>query len=152
MKMLLLTPLNPVLSRELYIKLSEKYQKTNVNVLSFPFFAAIAEELDEREYIPSYFAMIKDSLEPELHKKLYDKKRTLVIGNVYKEEKFDIIVSFGYKEDEIFDNYLEMLRTDKDFKVFSNKVDINNLYSPKDAEINLPTLEHVELFLEGVYK
>jgi hypothetical protein len=152
MKTLILTPINPVLTAELYRRLTQKYNKTNVDVISFPFLADMQSVLENKSYVLSYFAMILTSIRPEIHKKIFRKQKTIVIGNTYKEEEFDFILSFGADRNEIFDTYLEMIKIDEGLEFLKNNAYIENLYSLEDATINLPTIGHVELFLEGVYK
>lgn len=152
MKVLILTPINPILTQELYVTLQKKYHKTNVEVISFPFFAEMQSMLKNKSYIISYFAMLLSSLQPEVHKILYKKQNLIFIGNTYKDEKFDLILSFGFDENEVFDTYIETIKTNEDLEFIKNYSYIDNLYGPKDASINLPTIEHVKLFLEGVYK
>lgn len=152
MKILILTSLNPVIAGSLYSYVMNNFtdeEKGKLNILCFPFFA----EITDKEYIPSLFAMLKTSLDPKIHNKIYvNKKHNIVIGNTYINEKFDMIVSYAAKDDEIFDTYIELIKTESELKDFAEKVNINNLYKLEDAEIDLPTMHHVKLFLEGVLK
>jgi hypothetical protein len=153
MRVLILTPINPLYSAEIYHELAAMYNKTNVGILCFPFFAYARSQSNNLDYVPTYFAMIQQSLEPLLNRRLYDKQNMIVIGNVYKDQQFDLIVSYNKnQEDEMFDTYLETIKQDEDFQEFKNKVDLDNLYSLDDAEFNLPTVEHIKLFLEGVFR
>jgi hypothetical protein len=153
MRILILTPISPLYSAEIYSEIAKLYEKTNVGILCFPFFAYARAETYALEYMPTYFSMIRQSLEPSINKKLYDKQNIVVIGNVYKDQNFDLIVSYDRsEEDEPFDSYIEAIKTQDEFKEFNEKVDLENLYSLDDAEINLPTIEHIKLFLEGAFK
>lgn len=153
MKVLILTPINPVTSAELYHYFTEIYRDKNVGILCFPFFAEMRAQIHGSEYVPTYFAMIKSSLEPDLNAKLYDKKNMIVIGNVYQDEHFDLIVALeNDPEKEYFDGYLELIKSEPDLDLFKNKIYIDSLYTLNHADIVLPTKEHIKLFLEGVFK
>jgi hypothetical protein len=153
MRVLILTSINPVLNVEIYRVLSSKYSKTNVEVLSFPFFAEMKKQVHGGAYIPIYFSMIQAAIADEnLRKKLYAKQNTIVIGNVYKEEKFDYIISYNELGEETFDSFIDTVKTDPQFEEFRKKAYLEELYKPEDAEISLPTIEHIKLFLEGVFR
>ena len=151
MRILVLTPINPVWNQEVYSKILKKHKSKDV--LCFPFFAEMRSQLNDQAYIPTYFAMIKTSLDKDMQRKLYNRKNMIVIGNTYKEQKFDMIVAL--KEDidsEYFDSYIKELETNPELKDFAEKVDIKNLYNIEDAEIILPTINHLLLFLEGAFE
>lgn len=153
MKVLLLTPISPIVSSDIYHQITEMYAKTNVGVLCFPFFAELRVQLHGSEYVPAFFAMLQASLEPEMHKKLYDKQNMLVIGNTYKEEKFDMIIAYQKDFDEdIFDTYVEVINHSEELSELKRKAYTDQLYTLDDAEIKLPSMDHVKLFLEGVFK
>jgi hypothetical protein len=152
MRVLILTPINPVLNVDIYRELSNKYSKTNVDILCFPFFAELKKQVYGGAYLPIYFSMIQASLQEDLNKKLYSKQNVIVIGNVYKDEKFDYIIKYNDLDEEFFDSYLESVKTNPELEEFKKKIYLDQLYKPEDAEITLPTIDHVKLFLEGVYK
>lgn len=149
MKILVLTSINPVIAVDNYVKIAKYFENKSkkVNFLSFPFFAQMTVELEQKSYIPAFFAMIQASLKNPLHSKLYGKKNTVVIGNVYKDEKFDHIVSLDDLDSEVFDAYLEVFKNDDEMKEFGEKVRIHDLYTPEDATLHLPTIDHANLFI-----
>jgi len=149
MKILVLTSLNPILAGDVYAKIAGYFEKKNqeIDIICFPFFAEIDSQINKRSYIPSLFAMMGASLSPDLHKKIYRGNNTIVVGNIYKEEKFDIIVTYDDLESRVFDSYIEKISKDVAMKEFAEMARIDQLYSPEDATIHLPTLEHLNLFL-----
>ncbi|MFW5889570.1 MAG: hypothetical protein ACOCUD_04235 [Bacillota bacterium] len=151
MKILLLTSINPVIAGDLYNQISQTYplEERNFKILCFPYFAYIQSRKDDQYYIPTYFSMLKASRENETHKKLYNERNILVIGNTYKSEKFDMIIAFNPRDEEVFDKYIKTIKEQEDF---SKSTKVNELYNPMDSDIILPTIQHVITFLEGVYK
>lgn len=151
MNILILTPISSVYAAELYNFLSKKldYNK-DVGFLCFPFFAETKSMLTDTAYVPNLFAMIRSFQDEDMKKNLMNKKINIVIGNTYNDTKYDMIVSFKAHENEVFDSYLELINTDEEFKEFREKVETDKLYKLEDAEIDLPTFDHVKLFLEGV--
>lgn len=156
MRVLILTPINPVIAGDAYIKISNHFNKKQDKVvkklhfLCFPFFADVSAQMKNKEYLPMFFSMIDTSLDKDMQKKLYKEENIVVIGNTYKDQKFDMIVSLEYDEEVPFDNYIEMIKTE-DFKDFAKIAKPDNLYTPADAELNLPTIDHAILLLEEAY-
>jgi hypothetical protein len=149
MRVLVLTSINPVIAIDAYTKISNYFEEKEkkLNFLCFPFFAEMKVQLEGGEYIPSYFSMIETSLQKEMQRKLYNSKNTVVIGNTYKDQKFDHIVLFDDLDPEHFDSYITRIKTDEELKEFGERVRINDLYTPEDASLTLPTIDHVNLFL-----
>ena len=155
MRVLVLTSISPVISGDVYRQVLNHFKKKSEQrgILCFPFFAEVRSQMKNQHYIPTFFSMLKVSLDEDMQRKLYDRKNMIVIGNTYKKQNFDIVVAF--KEDEeskYFDTYIEHIKTDPELKEFADKVDVENLYNIDDAEITLPTIHHLLLFLEGVFK
>lgn len=149
MKILLLTPIDPINSALYYHKLLDNFTKKEVGIISFPFFAETYARMEDKMYLPAFFAMLKSIEDPKTHHKVFDRSNIIVVGNMYNTEKFDMIISLGSEEDN---TYINAIKTDPDLKEFNLLAEVEKLYQWKDAEINLPTMEHVNLFLEGVYK
>lgn len=153
MRILVLTSINPVIAGDTYKKILNKFTKPHQQkgILCFPYFAEIRSQLKDQPYIVTYFAMLKASMEDEMQKKLYNRKNMIVIGNTYRDQKFDIVI--GVNED-IFDNYLEELKENENEEIidFVKKINIDNLYNVEDCKIILPTINHLLLFLEGVFE
>lgn len=150
MKILLLTPVDPIISAFVYGHLVRSFDKKDVGIISFPFFAEVESRMHDKLYLPTLFAMLNTvRKDRKIHGKIYDRSNVLVIGNTYKDEKFDMIVSFGSEEDN---TYINAIVQDPQFAEFNLLAEAENLYTWADAEINLPTIKHVKLFLEGVYK
>lgn len=154
MKILILTSINPVLAESIYGRISYNIRQDNISFLCYPFFAEMKSRLEEGvEFLPAFFAMIRVSIQDkELRKKLYDKKNTIVIGNTYKEEKFDIVVAFDDMNDEFFDTYIEVLKQDEDLKEFKDKLRLDNLYSPEDADLKIYSMNHLITFIKEATK
>ncbi len=155
MRVLVLTSINPVIAGDVYRKVLEKFPKESQQkgILCFPFFAEMRSQLKNQSYVPTYFAMIQTSMDIDMQRKLYDRKNMIVIGNTYKEQEFDTVVALDETfEDEVFDTYIEHIKEDKELKEFAKKVNVDNLYKLEDAEIVLPTINHLLLFLEGVFE
>lgn len=150
MKILILTSINPVISSTTYVRIANTLEEKGkkVNFLCFPFFADVDARNNEKQYLPTFFSMLKTSLKPEMKKKLYNKEHLVVIGNTYKEQKFDIIVALDEIEGEVFDSYIETIKQNEDLKEFAELVNVENLYTPADASIFLPTIDHAILFIE----
>lgn len=150
MKILLLTPIDPITSSYIYGQLSQTFDKKEVGIVSFPFFAETYARMHDGLYLPSFFAMLNvPRKDRKVHDKIYNRSNILVIGNTYRDEKFDMIISYG---EESENTYINAILNDEEFAKFKELAEPNNLYTWADAEINLPTIEHVKLFLEGVYK
>jgi len=148
MRILVLTPINPVLAIDAYTKITNYFEQKELklNALCFPFFAQMKVHLDGGEYIPTFFSMIEKSLEKEMGRKLYNSKNMVVVGNTYKDQKFDHVISFDDLESEPFDSYIETIKTEE-WKEFADRVNVNNLYGIEDTSLQLPTIDHVNLFL-----
>jgi len=150
MKILLLTPIDPVTSAYVYGQLLNELTEKEVGIVSFPFFAETYARMNDAMYVPAFFAMLKTVIEDrKVHGKIYNRSNILVIGNSYKSEKFDMIISYGEEEDN---TYIQTITQDPDYASFNLLAEAEKLYTWADAEINLPTIQHVKLFLEGVYK
>ena len=153
MRILILTPISPVYSSDIYADLVEEYRKTNVSIVCFPYFAEIRVQNTGLDYLPAYFAMIKASLEEELHSLIYDRKNMIIIGNTYRQEKFDLVIQ--YKPlfiDDVYDKYLETINNDPDFEKFKLATQSFELYDENDVDIQLTDIKQIKLFLKGVYK
>lgn len=158
MRILVLTSISPVIAGDAYAKIANHFQRKHnnkiekkVEFLCYPFFAEISSNADNREYIPTFFAMLRASLDKDMQKKLFKRDNVVVIGNTYKKQDFDMVVKLDDINSEVFDSYIETIKTDKDMDDFAKLVDINNLFTPEDAELNLPTIDHVILFLEEAF-
>ena len=152
MKILILTSVNPVISADLYTKISSTLNQDNLEFISYPFFATMKSQIEGQEYLPNLFAMMKAVVRPEMKEKLFKKEHTIVIGNSYREQEFDFILTFQYDEEVVFDSYIETLKEDKDYSKFKELVDLEYLYSPVDSAVNLPTIEHAILFIKEAIK
>jgi len=153
MRVLVLTSINPVIAVDAYSKISNYFEQKEkkLNYLCFPFFAEMKVRLEGGDYIPSFFAMLETSLEKNMQRKLYNSKNVVVIGNTYKNQKFDHVIMFDDLDNENFDSYLETIKSDESLKEFGERVKIDNLYTPEDATLNLPTIDHVNLFLFSTF-
>ena len=155
MRILVLTPINPIIAGEAYTKILEKFEKPyeRKGILCFPVFAEIRSQMNNQSYIPTFFAMIEVSLDKDMQRKLYDRKNMIVVGNTYKKQKFDLVVALDESgPDDLFDPYIEQIKKDKELEDFREKVKVDNLYGLKDAKIVLPTINHLLLFLEGAFE
>ena len=153
MDILILTSINPVKSSVLYSYLSNEIKHDGtVNFLCFPYFADLRAQLKNLNYIASFFSMISLMNIKEEKEKIFDKDINIVIGNIFKPQKFDFIIALDERvdEEEPFDSHIELLKNSEEYKELLKKVDIDKLYKEDDAEIKLPTLEHIKLFLKGV--
>ncbi len=153
MRVLILTPINPVLAGAVYrdlAALAEEKEK-KMNFLCFPFFAEIECVKNNKPYLPTFFSMLEASFYKDVQRKLYNKKNVVVIGNTYKRQKFDVVVACDLLKEDVFDRYLDELAKNEDLKEFVEKIDIDSLYKLEDATVTLPTTQHAFLFLEGVY-
>lgn len=153
MKILILTPINPVHAADVYSKLSNHFnnEKRKINFICYPFFAEMEAMKNDKEFLPTFFAMINAAESPKIKSKLYNRKRTVVIGNTYKTDKFDSIISFNDLDDEVFDKYLEVLNNDEEVEKIKEKLRLDEMYKVEDAELNLPTVDHLILFLESMF-
>lgn len=156
MKILILTPINPIIAGVAYSKISNSFTdspiKETSDFICYPFFAEMGARMHNKEYLPNLFAMMSAVTKSDTRAKIFTKRNSIVIGNSYKDEKFDIVVSLEYDENEVFDTYIESLKTDEDYQNFTKLLNLDNLYSPADAEINLPTIDHAILFLKEALK
>jgi len=153
MKILILTPINPVHAADVYVKLAKHFneEKRKLNLICYPFFAEMESMKSDKDYLPTFFSMLKAAVTKEMQKKLYNTDKTVVIGNTYKQDKFDIIISFNDIDEEVFDKYLETLWSDEEIRDMTNLLNMENLYTPEDAELNMPTIDHIILFLESTF-
>lgn len=153
MRVLVLTSINPVIAIDAYSKISNYFEEKEkkLDFLCFPFFAEMKSQLSDQDYIPTFFAMIETSLTTEMQRKLYKKKNTVVIGNTYKDQKFDHVVVFDDLDNKHFDSYLEKMKIDLSLKEFADRARVKDLYTPEDATLILPTIDHVNLFLWTTY-
>ena len=153
MRVLVLTSINPVITIDAYSKISNYFEEKEkkLDFLCFPFFAEMKAQLSDQDYIPTFFAMIETSLTTEMQRKLYKKKNTVVIGNTYKDQKFDHVVVFDDLDNKHFDSYLEKIKVDLSLKEFADRARVKDLYTPEDATLILPTIDHVNLFLWTTY-
>lgn len=149
MKILLLTPIDPINSAYYYHKLLDHFDKKEVGIVSFPFFAETYARLEDKMYLPSFFAMLKSVDDPKTRHTVFNRSNILVVGNMYNTEKFDMIISLGSEEEN---TYVNAIKIDPEFAEFKLLAEPEKLFQWKDAQLNLPTIEHVNLFLEGVYK
>ena len=147
MRILLLTTITPTQAVIDYKELTDGLKREDMNLISIPFFAEIEALNNDKLYVPTVFSMYRAMTKTKVKEKIYDKKHTVIIGNSYKSEKFDIILSLGNSSD---DYYTKMIRDSKEFEKFNLLAEAEKLYDWNDAEINLPTIQHVILFLEGV--
>ena len=153
MRVLVLTSINPIIAIDAYSKISNYFEEKEkkLDFLCFPFFAEMKAQLSDQDYIPTFFAMIETSLTTEMQRKLYKKKNTVVIGNTYKDQKFDHVVVFDDLDNKHFDSYLEKIKVDLSLKEFADRARVKDLYTPEDATLILPTIDHVNLFLWTTY-
>lgn len=153
MKILVLTSINPVLAGDVYVKVAGYFEEKNqqMDIICFPFFAEIEARTNGKNYLASLFAMMGASLSPKLHKKIYRGNHTIVVGNCYKDEKFDIIVSYDDIDGKVFDSYIEKMKKDVAMKEFAEMARVNDLYTPEDASIHIPTIDHLNLFLFSAF-
>ena len=150
MKILLLTPIDPISSSIYYNQLLDEFTNKEVGIVSVPFFAETYSRMYNKLYLPSYFAMLQTiQKDQNVRNKVYNRSNILVLGNTYKTDKFDMIISLG---DESDNTYIKAILEDEEFAEFNLMAEAEKLYTWDDAEINLSTIEHVKLFLEGVYK
>lgn len=153
MRVLVLTSINPVIAIDAYTKISNYFEEKEkkLNFLCFPFFAEMKVRLEGGDYIPSYFAMIETSLQKEMQRKLYNSKNIVVIGNTYKDQKFDHVVVFDDLDAKHFDSYISKIKIDLALKEFGERARVNDLYTPENATLILPTIDHVNLFLWSTF-
>lgn len=159
MKILILTPINPVIAIDSYVKITKALEKEgkNTSFISIPFFAELEASMKEKEYLPTVFSMLKAAEEEKLMKKLLNPKgydHTVFIGNAYKTMQFDMVVSLGYNADEElpFDAYIAALEADEEQQKFKELLRLNELYTAADCELHLPTIDHAILFIREVIK
>lgn len=156
MRILVLTSVNPVLAGFVYNKvvngLMDDDSKDDVGVFSYPAFAQIESEVHQKEYLPTLFSMLKVVGDKKIKEKIYEKKHTIIVGNTYKNEKFDFVVCFRDDEGEVFDTYIETLQRDEEAEKFNKLLKLDELYTPEDADINIPTIWHLTLFLKETIK
>ena len=154
MKILILTPINPVIAETAYTAIANSVTEEESKYTDFiciPFFADVDARMKGKEYLPNLFAMFKAAEEKKMNKKLFASKHTVVIGNFYKSTEFDIVVSLEYDEEELpFDAYLAALESDEESSQFRDLIRTYDLYKIEDCEIHLPTIDHAKLFIKGV--
>ena len=153
MRILVLTSINPVIAIDAYTKISNYFEEKEkkLNFLCFPFFAEMKVQLEGGDYIPTYFSMVETSMQKEMQRKLYNSKNMVVIGNTYKDQKFDHVVVFDDLDVKHFDSYISKIKIDLDLKEFAERVRIHDFYTPEDATLILPTIDHVNLFLWSTF-
>lgn len=154
MKILILTPISPVEAGVAYSRIVNHFQENKkIDVLSIPVFADIHSRMHNKEYLPSFFAMLKGSEQQKTKYKLYLNHHTVMVGNIYKTHKFDYVISLDHDDEELpYDLYLEELKVDPNAADFAKMGRIGELYEPKDAEFNVPTPEHAIKFIEEAIK
>lgn len=155
MKILILTPINPVDVGPAYARIANYFQENKkVEVLSIPVLAEIQARMEDKEYVANLFAMLKGSEIQKAKYRLYLNDYTIMIGNLYKSHKFDFVISLDYDEDSDlpFDLYLNELLMNPNAAEFAELARIYDLYTPADAEFNVPTVEHAIKFIEEVIK
>ena len=152
MKILILTSINPVIASDAYVKIANAINDEDTTILCYPFFAEIKSQNDNVPFLPTFFAMLKSTLTKKMDAKLFNSPNTIVIGNSYKKHEFDFVLTLNYKEEEVFDPYLETMILDEEFKKFNKLTHIDSLYSTVDAEINLPTIDHAITFIKEAIK
>src|SRR5690554_2033876 len=108
MKILLLTPISPIESHEVVTRAMNRFNET-VNLIPLPYFADVSCRTYDQDYIPAYFSILKATRKPDMHRKLFKGRDVLVIGNTYKNEKFDMIIACQDTKEEVFDKYIEMI-------------------------------------------
>ena len=154
MKILILTPINPVLCGDVFKKVYKKLDGLkNVDVFSYSVAAEILALKDNKSFIVAFFAMAKAALGDKTQKLLNRKDHSIMVGNTYKDEEFDMIVAVDTNYNDIsdeFDTYLATVKHDENMDEFRELVNVENLYTLEDAEVILPTVEHLLLFIEGV--
>lgn len=157
MKILVLTSINPLLATDPFIKVTNHFSNIKVepqekiSFLCYPFFAEIARVADNKEYLPTVFSMMQASMKPNMNKKLFKEKNVVLFGNTYKNQKFDMIISYEDLNSEVFDNYVEMIKHEEGMEPFAELVAINHLYTLDDSEYQFKTLDHLILFLEEAF-
>jgi len=152
MRVLLLTSVNPIVNGAYYKKIVEMFkERKDITVVSIPFFAEIHAQNKDKFFLPTLFSMFRTlSEDKKVNKKVLGDKNIIVVGNLYNDTKFDMIVSLGVEEDE--NKYINEVLTNEKFSEFKSLSKAGKLYRWSEAEINLPTLEKMKLFLEGVFK
>jgi hypothetical protein len=149
MKILIVTSINPVIAGSVYTRLSNHFKdEQDLDFICYPFFAEITRYAKNQQYLPNFFAIIKSSFDPKVRMKLFKKKNTIVIGNTYKEEKFDIIVAYNDLDEDMRDPYIELLKQDEEFEKFAKLIKVENLYSAEEASIKLFSMPHLQLFIQ----
>lgn len=149
-----------MLAGDVYRRASYEIKENDeLGYLCFPFFAEMQCMRDNKAYIPAFFSMIDAAQGSELKKQLFNKKNIIVVGNCYKSQEFDMIVTFddldtiGHEDEGVFfDTYLNMVKYDENMKDFADMVDVDNMYTPADSEITIPTADHLILFLKEAIK
>lgn len=127
MKILLLTPIDPISNIEYYNKLTDFFTNKEVGIVSIPFFAETYARMYDKLYLPSFFAMLKTIRDDrDLRGKVYNRSNILVIGNSYTTDKFDMIISLGDEEDNY---YIKAIKEDKDFAEFNLLAEAEKLYT-----------------------
>lgn len=151
MKILVLTPINPILNQEPFQAVSRMFaEDKQVSVISFPFHADTHARMSKKQYIPVLFGMMKAMEKDEdLKKKIYNTPVIIVVGNSFDND-FDHIVAFDQRldrDEEVFDSYIEMLENSEETRIL---YDIEGLILREEAQISVPTVSHLQLFLKSV--
>ncbi len=153
MKVLILTSINPVLSGSTYSKLTNSLKgEIEADFMCYPFIADMIVRSEDKSYLPAFFSVIEATSKREIREKVYKNPNRVVIGNCYKQERFDFIVSFNDTNSEPFDPYIEKIKNDEDYEKFKNLIRLDDMYTAEDAKINIPSMHHLILFLQGVYE
>lgn len=158
MKILILTPINPIFSTQLTSQIYKKFgERKDLDIIPYSYIAEMkCMTQPDVEFVPAFFSVLKAAQHKKTQKKLYTKKHSITIGTTYKTEKFDSVVAFtgetGIEVGLPFDSYIELIKTDPELKDFKELADIDNLYTRYDAEFDLQTVRHVLLYLEGALK
>jgi hypothetical protein len=153
-KILILTQIHPINVAAVYDEIASDFGVHN-EVFSPQVMALLGEmslKTDENDLFHSYrvfnAAFIKN-IKAALQK-MTPLKPWIIVGNCSKDNtNFDYILGFNggedfWKEDN-FDSYIYMDNNalkDKDMKI--------NYYTAEDAEIFLPTMHHLKLFLSSI--
>ena len=152
MRILLLTSVNPVENAIYYNQILDFFgERKDIRVISVPFFAETHAKMEGKYYLPTLFSMFKTlHQDKKVNEKVLKGRHLLVIGNIYKSSKFDMVISLGNEEEE--NKYISEIFNNEEFSDFKKISKAGKLYRWEDAEINLPTIDKVKLFLKGAFK
>ncbi len=152
MNVLILTPIGPYRTNILIDEIYKRFlnSRDDVSLHMFPYYAFAISAAEGREYLPAYFSIIQTYFKEEVYSK-YRGDINIFVGNTYKNDRYDLIVGFVDKiiVDKNFDNYLDSLY---EYPELAEAFRVNEMYSLDDAEIILPTVEHVIKFIESTIK